>query len=149
MFKQIIIVITCRCDSEFEDCNECTLDSWSRGCCSNVEIDCSDDNTFTVDSCPIESGCVHNDINCHDGDACTTDSCSRLSGCCNLPISCDDNNACTTDSCLNSTGCSNLEYNKNITTNPLLLLPNNNRNSSNFLDDINSALDIKEINFGI
>ena len=79
------------------------------GCLPSGEVNCSDDNYCTDDSCEPQLGCqyTNNNLECDDGDACTLgDGCSN--GAC-LPgpeaPPCNDQNPCTDDSCDPETGC--------------------------------------------
>jgi hypothetical protein len=92
------------------------------GQCSNVAVDCDDNNMCTSDSCNPASGCCNaeiirqqidrftsrNRVNGHeqtpvdrnDYNACTTDSRNdSTGGCVYIPINCNNNNSCTADSC--------------------------------------------------
>ena len=93
------------------DDTACTSgDTCTEGQCQGQLLKCADNNSCTLDSCAVNSGCVHLPItaSCSDADACTQgDSC--LKGlCAGKPINCDDDSVCTDDSCDASLGCINL-----------------------------------------
>src|SRR4051812_35354020 len=47
--------------------------------CSNVPVDCNDDNMCTNDSCDTVSGlCLHSSVVCNDNIACTNDTCATF-----------------------------------------------------------------------
>ena len=77
-------------------------------CLGALELDCSDGNPCTKDSCNPSSGCVHSAVPgaCDDGNPCTTaDQC--VDGQCAAGgfLNCSDNNVCTDDYCDPSEGC--------------------------------------------
>jgi hypothetical protein len=94
------------------DGSRCTLvDSCKGGACvPGAMLDCSDDNTCSVDACDPAAGCTHtllaDGTACNDSNVCTlVDEC--LSGACigTQPRNCDDGNPCTSDSCDPAAGC--------------------------------------------
>ena len=83
------------CDGKDNDCNESV----------DEEVDCTDGNSCTIDSCGGEDGCLHepSDALCDDGEFCTLDTCDPDLGCqyANNPAQCEDGDVCTTgDACV-------------------------------------------------
>ncbi|MBM4353829.1 MAG: LamG domain-containing protein, partial [Deltaproteobacteria bacterium] len=86
-----------KCDGQDNDCDGQ----------ADEQVDCTDGNPCTDDSCggalgcqssPNTAACDDQDI-CTDGDACSGGSCSGKA------VSCDDGYSCTTDTCDPAAGC--------------------------------------------
>jgi MYXO-CTERM domain-containing protein len=90
--------------TDCDDLEVCTVDSCnvSTGCVNTPVADgtsCSDgDRCNGVETCQGGVCRSPGDLNCSDGDPCTSDSCHPVNGCVNTPLpdgtSCDDNNVC-------------------------------------------------------
>jgi len=77
-------------------------------CLPGQEVNCTDGNPCTDDSCDPAVGCAYADNNalCEDGDVCTVgDACAGGACAGGDQIECDDLNACTEDSCAPGGGC--------------------------------------------
>jgi|GEM_PF-911942 len=131
--------------TDCDDSNVCTVDSCnvSTGCVHTPVADgtsCSDgDRCNGVETCQGGVCRSPGDLNCSDGDPCTSDSCHPVNGCVNTPLpdgtscddnnvcngvdvcrggvcvpgtgpDCDDGNSCTDDQCIPGTGCVNNPY---------------------------------------
>jgi hypothetical protein len=103
--------------SELKTCDDgdsCTQNICDRGTClfpplCEVDAECDDLNSCTLDSCSADGCCEHEggcaaDSDCNDGVACTTDRC--VSGCCeSRPVVCAPSaNPCVVRGCNPATG---------------------------------------------
>ena len=90
-----------------DDHNACTVGDVcaSSVCVPGAQLDCSDGNACTTDSCDPLAGCQHTTIVCDDSDACTMNQCNPATGCVFPQIDCSDGNVCTDDSCDAQSGC--------------------------------------------
>ncbi len=80
------------------------------GVCQGADVDCSDGNPCTADSCdPATGQCVNAAVDgatCDDGDPCTLASVCQAGSCVgSVKNTCDDGNACTVDTCEPGVGC--------------------------------------------
>lgn len=86
-----------------DDGNLCSLgDACFKGqCLSSSEVNCTDGNPCTLDSCLPDSGCVFaaNSYPCDDDNLCTAWDKCHDGMCQGLPIVCDDDNPCTKGQC--------------------------------------------------
>ncbi|MCA9520626.1 MAG: hypothetical protein KC609_06630 [Myxococcales bacterium] len=106
----------CGCTPE-ETCTLSDPRCESRACQTN--LDCSDDNICTSDSCEngicknvkLDPACCRNDTDCKVSNVCAPERCSDgkcvVIGtpdptCCDSHADCNDSNPCTTDRCLNN-----------------------------------------------
>jgi len=91
-----------------DDGDSCTEnDDCGTGTCTGSDIDCSDGNACTDDSCGA-GGCTssNNSAGCDDDNECTTaDTCNAGSCVGGAAPDCDDGNSCTDDSCQKGVGC--------------------------------------------
>ena len=95
------------CD-DFEVCTTATTCQETGLCGGGQEVDCSDGNDCTDDSCAFGLGCslLPGAGPCSDENACTTaDVCVGTT--CVGQYSCNDDNLCTADACDPAEGCSN------------------------------------------
>lgn len=91
-----------------DDGSACTTNDFCFGgiCVGGQNVDCSDNNPCTTDTCDAVLGCrySHNTLACDDGNDCTVgDACSGGVCVAGTPINCNDGNPCTTDACVNGT----------------------------------------------
>ena len=99
-------------DVPCDDGDACTSgDLCYGGACQGAEVDCSDGNECTDDSCDSLAGCGYtaNEVACEDGDLCTTGEVCAAGSCAGgAAIECNDELPCTTDACdASSGGCTN------------------------------------------
>ncbi|MEZ4461526.1 MAG: hypothetical protein R3E66_17760 [bacterium] len=95
-----------------DDSDVCTFNTaCSAGACVGTDVDCSDGNECTTDSCDPIQGCssvaVDDGTACDDASACTTSDLCVAGECTGQALSCDDGNECTDDVCDDVTGCAN------------------------------------------
>ena len=94
--------------SACDDANACTNgDECIMGHCSGTPVNCDDGNPCTVESCDVETGCVHYGVEglaCNDGDSCTADDLCSNGLCAGTDLICDDGNPCTADACNPASG---------------------------------------------
>ncbi len=92
------------------DANICTQGDTCQGgqCGPGGQLDCTDSDPCTADSCQATSGCIHAKLSgpaCDDGDVCTSSDICVGGACGGVPVICSDNNPCTADSCPAKVGC--------------------------------------------
>jgi len=79
-------------------------------CTESSPLDCSNNNSCTIDSCDPAVGCVHDPVmdgtSCADQNVCNGEETCRSGSCAaGTPRDCDDHNLCTQDDCDPQSGC--------------------------------------------
>jgi cysteine-rich repeat protein len=82
-------------------CNGSETCNPASGCVAGTQLNCSDGDACTADSCSPVTGCAHAPVVCDDGAFCNgAETCSRTLGClAGTPPDCSDADICTDDSC--------------------------------------------------